>query len=290
MRLPHFALAILVTAIWGFNIAVVKASLEEIPPLLLCFLRFFFSSIPAIFFIKRPAVPFRIIVRYGLVMFGLIYALFFTGMHVGVTAGLASVLLQLQVFFTILLGVIFFKEKLHLWQIVGALVAALGIAFIVMNIGDDVTLLGLLLVMGAALSWAGGNVISKKIGRVNMVSLVAWGSLVAWPPFLAMTLFADGPDKIMLVLQNLTWISVAAIFYIAVVATLVAFGIWSWLLHHHPLGAVAPFSLLIPVFAITSSALMLGEPLQAWKLTAALLVTAGLAINFAGPRLFPKNN
>ena len=223
-------------------------------------------------------------------MFCLMYSLFFIGMHAGVTAGLASVLLQFQVFFTILLGIMFFREKLHLWQIVGGFVAVLGITFIVMNIGDDVTMLGLLLIIGAAMSWAGGNVISKKIGKVNMVSLVAWGSLIAWPPFLAMTLFTDGPEKIMSVLQNLTLISVAAIFYIAIVSTLVAFGIWSWLVHHHSLGTVAPFSLLIPVFAITSSALMLGEPLQGWKITAALLVTAGIAINFAGPRLFPRNS
>lgn len=123
MRLHHIALAIMVVAIWGFNFVVIKVGLKEIPPILLCALRFFLAAFPAIFFVKRPDVPLRMVVVFGLVMFSLQFALLFSGMYAGTTAGLASLVLQLQVFFTVLLAVIFLAEKPSVWQIVGALVS-----------------------------------------------------------------------------------------------------------------------------------------------------------------------
>ncbi len=228
------------------------------------------------------------VIWYGLVMFALQYAFLFIGMYAGVSPGVAAILLQLQVFFTILLGVMCFKEKIHLWQILGALVSCSGIAFILLNLGGNITLLGCLLVIGSALSWGAGNAISKQIGKVDVISLVIWGSLVAWPLFLILNLFLEGPDKILFVARHLSWLSGGAILYITFVSTLVAFGIWSWLIHHHPTGTVAPFTLLIPIFGILSSVLALGEPLQSWKIIAALLVIGGLGVNLLGPRLIPK--
>ena len=289
MQSIHFALALLVVMVWGFNFVVIKVGLQEISPLLLGFARFFLTSIPAIFFIKRPKVPFRMVLWYGLVMFALQFALLFMGMYAGVTPGLASLLLQLQVFFTALLAISFFGEKLHLWQVIGALVAFSGIALVAMHLTGDITLTGFLLVIGAAASWGAGNVISKKIGKVNMVSLVIWGSLVAWPPLLAISCFIEGPDKLFYTFQHLTWMSGGAVLYITYLSTLFGFGVWSWLLHHHPLGTIAPFTLLVPVFGILSSTLVLGEPLQSWKIFAALLVIAGLCINLLGPRIATRS-
>jgi O-acetylserine/cysteine efflux transporter len=288
MRLSHYVLILLVVMTWAFNFVVIKTGLQEISPLLLGFSRFFLTSIPAVFFIKRPAAPFRMIILYGLFIFALQFGLLFMAMHAGVTPGLASLVLQLQVFFTILLGILFFDEKSSVWQVVGALVAFLGVGLVAMNLGGNVTFTGILLVVGAAASWGTGNVISKKIGKVDMVSLVVWGSLVAWPVLLALALIVDGPDKALNTLLHLEWISVGSVLYITYLSTLFGFGVWSWLLHQHPIGSVAPFTLLVPVFAILSSVLVLNEPLQTWKIVATLLVIAGLCINLLGPRLFPQ--
>ncbi len=288
MQLSHILLALLVVVVWGFNFVVIKAGLEEISPLLLGFARFFLTSIPAVFFIKKPAAPFKMVVWYGLVMFALQFSLLFIGMYAGITPGLASLLLQLQVFFTVLLAMLFFGEKIRLWQIVGALVSFAGIAFVAMNLGGSITLTGFLLVIGAAASWGAGNVISKKIGKVNIVSLVVWGSLIAWPPLLLISFIVEGADKVFYTFQHITWLSGGAVLYITYLSTLFGFGVWSWLLHHHPLGTVAPFTLLIPVFGILSSVLVLGEPLQSWKIFAALLVIFGLCINLLGPKMFTR--
>ncbi|HEY2811082.1 MAG TPA: EamA family transporter [Rhabdochlamydiaceae bacterium] len=288
MQTFHIICALLVVVIWGFNFVVIKIGLDEISPLLLGFARFFLTSITAIFFVKRPKAPFKMVIWYGLVMFALQFALLFMGMYAGVTPGLASLLLQLQMFFTVLLALLFFKEKLRLWQIIGALVSFAGIAIVAMHLSGNVTLLGFLLVIGSAASWGAGNVISKKIGKVNMVSLVIWGSLIAWPPLLAISLIVEGGDKIVHTFQHLTWLSGGAVLYITYLSTLLGFGIWSWLLHRYPLGTIAPFTLLVPVFGILSSALVLNEPLEIWKLGAAALVIIGLCINLVGPKMLSR--
>ena len=288
MSMLHIAFALVVVVVWGLNWVVIKIGLGEIPPLLLASVRFFLTSLPAIFFIKRPATPFRRVVSYGLVMFSFQFGLLFMGMYAGVTPGLASVLIQLSVFITIFFGVIFFGEKVHIWQLIGALVAFSGIGIVAMNLGGSLTLTGFLLIIGAAISWGIGNLLSKKIGKVNMVALVVWGSLIAWPPLLLASFIMEGPDRIVYSFHHLTWLSGSAVLYITYLSTLLAFGLWSWLLHHHPLGSIAPFTLLVPVLAILSSALVLGEPLQSWKIVAAVLVIIGLCINLLGPRFLVR--
>lgn len=288
MPLSHILLALVVVVVWGLNWVVIKIGLDGIPPLLLASARFFLTSLPAIFFIQRPAAPFKRVAWYGLVMFALQFGLLFMGMHAGVTPGLASVLIQLHVFASILFGVLFFREKVHAWQVIGALVAFLGIGLVAMHFGGGLTLTGFLLVIGAAIAWGVGNLLSKKLGKVNMVALVVWGSLIAWPPLLLASFIVEGPAQIVYTFSHLNWLSIGAVFYITYLSTLLAFGLWSFLLHHHPLGSVAPFTLLVPVLAMLSSALVLGEPLQIWKISAAFLVIAGLFISIIVPRFLVR--
>lgn len=285
MPILHLALILLLMIIWGFNFVVIDLGLKEVSPLLLVCTRFFLTSIPAVFFIKPPATSLKKMVLYGLMMLGLPFTLLFVGMDVGMTAGLASLLFQLQVFFTVLFAMTIFKEKLRLWQVVGATIAFLGIILVATNLKGSASLLGFFLVIASAAAWGGGNIVSKSIGRVNMVSLVTWGSLFAWPPLLLLTLIVDGPDKMLYTFEHLTWISGGAILYITYLSTLLGFVIWSWLVHHHPLATIAPFTLLVPVIGLLSSAWVLCEPLESWKLLAAFLVIAGLCINVFGPKI-----
>lgn len=225
---------------------------------------------------------------YGLIMFALQFACLFVGMFLGVTPGLASLLVQTQVFFTTLLAISFFQEKLHRWQVIGGIIAFLGIGLVAMNIGGSVTLSGFLLVVFSAALWSIGNVISKRIGKVNMFALVIWGSLVAWPPLLAFAYWVEGPEKILYCLQNPSWVSVGSVLYITVLSTLFGYGTWSFLLHHYSLPIVAPFTLLVPIVAMASSVIVLGESLESWKILAGVLVIFGLCINVFGLRIFSK--
>lgn len=286
MPASHLLAALAVVVIWGVNFVVIKVGLREVPPLLLAALRFALAAFPAVFLVARPSVPFARIAAYGLVMFSAQFGLLFGGMYLGMPAGLASLALQVHVFFTIALAAAVARERPPAPQLAGALLAFGGIALIASRSAGEATAAGLAMVLLAAFCWGVGNLLSKRIGAVDPLALVVWGSAVAWAPLLAVSLAIEGPQALMQLSQVSAagWGSVA---YLVYPTTLIGFGVWSFLLKRHPAATVAPFTLLVPIVGFSSATLLLGEPLQGWKLAAGGLVVAGLAVNLLGPRLFP---
>ena len=284
MSVFHFFLMLLVVIVWGFNFVSVEVALQGMKPITLCFVRFFLLCFPAIFFVKRPSTAFGIIIGYAFFLFVLQFSLLFAGMHAGVSAGLTSILLQFQMFFTVLFAVLFLKEKPHIWQIVGGVVAFAGIAVIGFNIGGHGSFLGFALILTAAASWGFGNLFAKKLGKINMISMLIWASLISWPPLLIMALFFEGPESMLADFNALSWKTTAAILYIVLGSTLLGYGLWSWLLSRYPVTTIVPFTVLVPVFGMLSSVLVLGESLDSWKLTAGLLIIGGFCINLWMPQ------
>ncbi len=288
MQPRHLLLALTIVLIWGVNFAIIKLGLRQVSPLALGVMRFFLAAFPWIFFIRRPDVPLRLIAAYGVLTFTLQFAFLFTGMKLGMSAGLSSLVLQLQVFFTIGLSMILLGERPTLWQLAGALLAFGGVGFVALHVGGDVTMVGLVLLVAAAAAWGGGNIVSKRISMrsasANVVGLVVWGSLFALPPLLVVALMIDY-DGFIASFTGLDWVSVGSIAYIVYLSTLFGFAAWSGLLARYPVSMVAPFTLLVPVFGFLGSAVLNGEPLQGWKLIASGLVIAGLCLNLFGPRL-----
>lgn len=283
MKPLHIFLLFLVVSIWGFNFVFVKIALQEIPPLLLCFSRFFLVSIPAIFFFKRPSVPFKWVVLYGLVMFVLQFALMFSGIRAGVSPGLSSLLLQTQVFFSIPFAALFLKERINRWQVMGALLAFSGISVVGFNLNASASLAGLVLVLSSAVTWGAGSVIVKKMGKTNSGSLLVWGGFIAWPPLLLLSLYIENSLPVLEQCLHLSWASYGAVCFITFGSTVVGFGIWNWLVQVYPISTIAPFTLLVPIFGMLSSLVFLGEPLESWKIMAAVLVISGLCLNVLGP-------
>lgn len=290
MPIYHLLLTLLVIAIWGANFIFVQLSLNEMSPLLLCAIRFFLASFPAIFFIKPPAVSFKLIALYGLVAFGLQFSLLFIGMHLGVPAGLASILMQVQVFFSIFFAVILLGEQPNIWQTIGAGISFIGIGLVAFHLNRTMTLSGFLLIIAAAAAWGMGNLITKKIGRVNMIALVVWGSLFACLPFFLLSFLFEGRSHFLNSLIHLSWTGGISIFYIVYASTWVGYGVWNWLISRYSVATVSPFTLLVPVFAMFFSVLILHESFQLWKLVAGLLVITGLCVNFLGARFFVTKN
>ncbi|ARU49115.1 putative amino-acid metabolite efflux pump [Sulfurospirillum diekertiae] len=223
----HILLALSVVVIWGVNFVVIQVALQELPPLLLTFLRFFFVAFPAVFFFKRPQnTSWKMLFYYSLSMFILDFAFLFSGMYSGVSSGIASLALQTQVFFTAILAVIFIKEKMTMAKTIGAMVAFSGIVFVGFHTGGDVNLLGLVLVECAALSWAIGNLVSKQIGKVDMLSLVVWGSFISLPFLLALSYIFESHLWNLGIFTHLTFKSIGAIVYLAYPVTF----FWLWCL------------------------------------------------------------
>ncbi|HAT9120400.1 TPA: EamA family transporter [Legionella pneumophila] len=286
MPFAHLLLALLVVFVWGINFIFVKLSLEEFSPLLLCAVRFLLASVPAVFFIKPPAVPFKIIAGYGLIMFALQFALLFIGLRVGMTPGVASLLMQVQVFFSMFFAIIFLGEQPHVGQIIGALIAFIGIGVVALHFDHNVSLMGFLCILAAAASWGIGNLITKKIHSVNLIAVIVWSSFIACLPMFILSLVFEGPESFVTAYEHMTWKGILSVLYIVYISTWVGYGVWNWLISRYPVGMVVPFTLLVPVVGILSSVFILGEPFYLWKLVAGLLVISGLCINLLTTRLF----
>ncbi len=288
-RLPlrHALLALAVVAVWGTNFVVIKLALNTLPPLLLGVLRFALAFLPAALFIPRPAVPWPKLAAYGVLIGAGQFGLLYLAMDGRIAPGLASLVIQTQVFFTIGLAMVADGERVRPHQWVALLLATAGIAVIAAHTGGDITLAGLLMVLAGAVSWALGNQVARTMGRVQMLGVVVWSSVFALPPLLALSLLAEGPARMAQGLAAADAGVWAAVVWQAVGNSLFGYAAWGWLLARHPAATVAPMALLVPVFGMGASALLLGEGLPAWKLGAAALVLSGLALNLFGPRLRP---
>ncbi|MCE9522143.1 MAG: EamA family transporter [Alphaproteobacteria bacterium] len=279
----HILLALAVMVVWGANFVVIKVALGQLPPLLLATLRFTFALVPAVFFLKRPRVAWRNLAAYGVLIGAGQFGLLFIAMNGHISPGLASLVVQSQVFFTIGLAMVLSGERVKLYQIFALMLATAGIGVILWHTDTTTTPLGLALVIAAAMAWAGGNVVARRAGAVNMLAYVVWGSLFSIPPLLALTLIVDGPTAIGAALAHADAGAWAAVAYQSVGNTLFGYAAWGWLLSRYPAATITPMSLLVPVVGMAASALWLGEGLEPWKLAAAALVMAGLALNMLWP-------
>lgn len=282
-------LALVVIFAWGVNFAVIKVGVADVPPLLLGALRFLLAAFPAIFFFRAPKVPLRLYLLYGMTISVGQFALLFSAIHVGMPTGLASLVLQSQSFFTLLLAALVLKEHWRANQLAGLLLAAVGLVLIGSAHGLSMPLAGFLLTIAAAVMWACGNIVTRTLGAygpMNQVAFVVWASLVPPIPFLVLSLWLEGPTAIQTALQHFNWQALAAVAYLAWVATLFGYGVWTRLLSRYPANRVAPFTLLVPLVGLTTGWLVFGEVLTPVHFAGGALLMVGLLINLFGHRLF----
>jgi O-acetylserine/cysteine efflux transporter len=284
MPLREQLLAAFVAFIWGVAFIPVKLGVEEAPPLMLSALRFVFTASPALLFVKPPRAPLKIIIAYGFALGVGQFGIVFTAIHLGAPVGMTSIVVQTQVFFTIALTMILFRERPLWFQIAGAVVAFAGVVLIGQRRAAGAELLPFLLVLAAAFCWGVANLIGKMAGRIDMLAFIVWSSLVSPIPLLLLSLWLDGPAEVMRAFQP-SWTLILCEAALAWPATLVAFGIWSNLLSRFPAAAVAPFALLVPVFGLASAALVLGETITMVELFGGALVMLGLAVTIFGANL-----
>lgn len=277
MRLRDVLLALFIVVIWGVNFVVIDIGLRTFPPFLLVALRYAAAALPAIFLVPRPRTKVRYVVGVGLFIGCGQFGLLFLGMHLGMPAGLTSLVVQCQAIFTALFSLLLIRERPTRYQVVGLVVASAGIAVIGVSQGLRTELLPLLLVVGAGASWALGNITARR-ASTDGLALVVWSSLVPPVPLACLSLVVDGPAAVRDAFLSVSWTAVAAILYLALLATLVGFGTWSSLLRRYPATAVAPFSLLVPVVGIATAWLVLGERITWLDVGGGVLVLTGLAV------------
>ncbi|SCX27924.1 putative amino-acid metabolite efflux pump [Agrobacterium sp. DSM 25558] len=285
MAVPHIFLALITVFLWGFNFVVIKVGVMDMPPLFLTALRYLFAAVPLIFFLPRPKVPWKHMVVYGMVMGCVQFGLLYTAIKWGLPAGLASLVMQSQAFFTMALAVTLLGEIPLKSHIAGAAVAFGGLAVIGLERLNITAMVPLLMSVGAAFSWAIGNIVNRKAGRVNAVSFIAWTSLVPVLPLIILSLVLEGPQAIADGLALASPMTAMVVIYMAYGATIIGASIWSYLLSRYPAGTVAPFSLLVPIVGFVGAYFAFNEEITLFEVIGSSLVVAGLALNVFGRRI-----
>ncbi|WP_399885234.1 EamA family transporter [Streptomyces sp. BBFR51] len=283
MRPPHLLLAVLVAAVWGVNFTVVEIGLDHFPPLLFSALRFLAAALPAVFLVGRPKVAWKWIVAVGLVLGVAKFGLVFVGMDQGMPAGLSSLVLQIQAVFTAVIAAAVLGERPSRVQALGMLVALAGIGVAALDEGASGPLGAFMMVVGAAAAWGLSNVLTRKASPPDALNFMVWVSTVPVLPLLGLSLLTEGPAEDLAALRALDWQGTGTILFVAWVSTVFGFGAWGWLLRRHPASTVAPFSLLVPVFGMSSAALFLGESVTPLRWCAAALLVGGVALTTLTP-------
>ncbi len=297
----HIALAVLVTFIWGVNFTFIAWALESFPPLMLTALRFFFTAVPLVLFLKPPKFN-RTLFTYAIGTFVMQYAFVFTAMHLGASAGLTALLLQVQIFITVLLAYVILGESVNRMQIIGMFVGVLGLGVIALNLGGDMPLVGFICILIAAIGWSFGNIASKqastqqstnnisttaptnnkkasnKTSALSALSLVVWGGLIACIVLTLSSLLFENEAWTLATFTQASFKSWLSLGFIVYVSTLIGFGLWAHLLSQNIASKVMPFALLVPVFGVATSVLFTGEVVTWWKMLAMVLILSGLVL------------
>ncbi len=284
-------LTLAVVAVWGYMFVPIKVALREVPPFALAALRFALAALPLVFFVRRPAMPWRYVAGYGFAIGVLQFGLLFLGMKLGMPAGLSSLVIQLQVFFTIGLAVLLDGDRLQRHNLAGASVAVVGVVLLAVHklgAGEGGTFVGFLLVIAAGLAWAVGNIVAKHGAGAHapdMFALVVWSSLVPPLPLAALSYAIEGGPAVVHAVADASAMVWACLLLMAYGATLFGFGSWAALLHRYPTALISPFALLIPGSGLASGALFLSESLAPLQLAGVALVLVGLVVNTYAPRI-----
>lgn len=288
MQRRDLLIGLIVVTVWGLNFIAIKLGLRDVPPLMLGAMRFLLACFPIIFFLPRPPIPWKWLIALGLSLNVGQFSFLFMGMKVGMPAGLASLVLQSQAFFTLLVAVTWFDEHWQWNQLVGLSIAACGMIIIGLQQGGEMTVAGFGLTLAGAACWGVGNVIMRRatlgVPAFSMLSLVVWAGAVAILPLMLLSWLVEGYDAWVVAFNTPSWSGFGSLAYIAFFATLIGFGLWGKLLSRYPAAVVSPLSLLVPIVGMSSSALLLGESISFWQGLGALLVMSGLTVHVLGGR------
>ncbi|WP_299864330.1 EamA family transporter [uncultured Hoeflea sp.] len=274
--------AVLLTAIvfiWGFNFVVIRWGLNHFPPFLFSALRFSVCLVPIAFGVKKPAVSWRVLILLGFTLGLCVFGFLYLGINAGMGAGVASVIMQAQVFFTLLASYVALGERPSEKNLFSIALAIAGLVLIYFSNGTHTPATGFALVLLGALSWGISNTIIKMLPTVDMVGLMVWISLVPPLPLLVLSYWFDDHSMIAAGLTGLDWRGWLAVLYTSFLSTLLAYSVWGTMLQKYPAGKVAPFALLVPVFGLLSAWLFLGSEFSLSDLVGPALIMIALVLN-----------
>ncbi len=291
MLLKDKLAAFTVIFIWGINFFFMKIGINEVSPMILGFLRFLMVIFPAILFIKIPKVAWKWLLLYGVISnFGQ-FAFMFSAISTGMPTSLVALIVQSQAFFTVVIAYLFLNEQVKWNQWLAMSIAAIGLFTIAFGQKHTaIPLIGLILVLCSALSWAFGNIVVKRIGSINSISLVVWGNILTPLWFLLLAVQQQGWQGVQADMNTLTWQGLSSAAFLAYFATLIGYGLWVYLLTKYPVSKISPLSLWVPVISMIFAYLFLNEQLNLWQWIGSAMVMFSLIIHLFGAKFFQQSH
>ena len=278
MKKLDFILLVALMALWGFNFSVIKLGVLNINPLILTAMRFTFAVFPMIFLVKKPDVQWRYLIAYGL-SFGVgVWGLATLSVYAGTSAGMASLLLDMSVVGSMLVGFVFLRERITWAKLAGSGLALSGLMLIISANGGAVTPAGLGLILSASAFWAVNGLIVKRANTTSIFAFNVWAMMFAPVPLLLLATAIHGVDVLLTLPQQINaWALFSALFQ-AYPTTLLGYWFWNKMMLRYTVSSVAPMTLLVPVFGLSGGYLFYDEHMALAQVIAAVLILAGLVI------------
>ncbi|WP_416307412.1 EamA family transporter [Neptunicella sp. SCSIO 80796] len=276
MNFRDSSIGFVLMALWGFNFSVIKLGVSEVHPLLLVAMRFFFAVFPMIFFIRKPAVPSRYLFLYGLSFGTGVWGLVTWSIELGLSAGVASLVLETSFIFSILVGWLALKEKIAQSTWIGVALATLGLGILTFAQDGMVSFAGVILALSGAFFWAITGLIVKKAKPKTVFSFSVWGMLWIPVPLVVLTLLTSGIEPITALPQQMNTNAWFSVLFQAYPTTLFGYWVWNYLVVKYPLSIVSPLVLLVPVFSLLGSHIFHAEIIDSVKILACLLISVGV--------------
>jgi O-acetylserine/cysteine efflux transporter len=266
---------------WGFNFSIIKLGVGEMDPLILTGLRFSFAAFPAVFFIKKPQVATRVLAMYGLTFGVGVWGMLTLSIHLGISAGMSSLILQSSAFIGVILGVVFLRERLSLVRKIGLLTSILGLGLIFTIEDGSVTFIGILFACFAAISLSIISLIIKKVTINNMFAFVVWSCIFAPIPLFSLSFVLNGTSGFEALAHNINYLGVFSVLFQAYPVTLLGYWSWNKLVAQYPMSTMAPLTLLVPIFGLLGSVIFYNEQIDIIKLVSCLMILSGIGIGLS---------
>lgn len=282
MKPRHLALAFSCVLLWGGSFAVIRWGMQDLPPMAFASLRFACVAVFAVL-LPPPAVPWKLLVAYGLAWGAIQFGGLFLAIHAGLPSGLGSVLAQSQAFFTLLLVHWIGGEELRPAQYVVVGLAIAGIVLVCLDQDRPIPGAALIAALAGAAGWALGNLIVRHIqihrGRADSLSFVSWASIVPMLVLASFSVLLEDVRPTQLWQSMNAGRALVAVAYQGVAALLLGTLAWNRLLRHYPASAIAPFSLLVPCIGLVMGGVLFHESLGAAQSAGCALFLAALLIH-----------
>jgi O-acetylserine/cysteine efflux transporter len=276
-------MALFVPLLWGLGFVFAKGAINHFPPILLMAFRFSLTALVLVWFTPLPLGKFFQLFKIAIVAAAIQYSLTFTGVK-GLEAGLASIIVQLEVPFLVILGALLLREKPGYKKWIGIAISFVGVA--TMSQQDELSgsFISIALVLGGCFAWALGQVMIRKLKDVSGMQVTAWIAVFAAPQLFFMSaVFEDGQVEAIRTANPLVWWTVL---YLGLIMTCLGYYFWNTLIRHHDVSKVAPFLLLLPVFSVLGGNVFLGETITIEKFYGGATILLGIGVIVLNPKFF----